>query len=170
MLLKISAVFLEFAACWVLKWKLKVANSLGKTAVAWGSELTGVWCWASTDCSGFSGTLAWAFATPSAGQRECCELQAPLPLPASQGSAVCGYWLAGLFCFPTYRDQRLWLSGGDGCVWGQGRRASACSFCVRWSGVGEVPADVRALQWALSSCPPRENPWESCCRAVQQDV
>lgn len=63
-LLKISAIFLEFTACCILKQKLKVANYLGKTAVAWGSELTGIWGWASTDCSGFLGT----FATQSAGQ------------------------------------------------------------------------------------------------------
>lgn len=127
------------------KWKLKVANYLGKTAVAWGSELTGIWGCARTDCSGFSGTLMWAFATQSAGQRECCELQALLPLSPLQCSAARGYWFAVLFCFPKYWDWWPRVSGRDGCVWGQRLHASACFFCVRWSGVREVPADVIAL-------------------------
>lgn len=152
MLLKISAVFLEFAAFWGLEWKLKAANYLGKTAESWGSELTGVLGWASTDSSGFSGTLMWAFATRIAGQRECCELQAPLPLSAPQSSAVCGHWLAGLFCFPMYQDQRLWLSGDHGCIWGWGLHASAWSkggLC--WCEGFAVSPFITPTMWMLSS-------------------
>lgn len=82
--------------------------------------------------------------------RECCELQAPLPLSPSQCSVACGYGLSVLFSFPEYQVWWLWVSGGDGCVWWQRLHIYICKLTPAFF----VCNDRRSLlMWLLCSEP-----------------